>query len=330
MATLELPNQALLRDLVRRYYQDELSPESTESMSSYWKEATHLFQLEVDGWGNPISFKGSHFGSCRWTGLISRVIDQLCVLSHLALLPYKRELIRLNANVSKICGMMGLNPTLDVFRQVCTLEVLQRHLTDDMRQKRIHILMIGDAFGILSALFKAVFPNSTIVMIDIGKTLLFQAVHCQKAYPKSVHELADSVVDLDATDFVYCPAEDLKTLERFNFDAAVNVASMQEMTQPVLTAYFDFFRKTMQPDNLFYCCNRLSKTLPDGEVSEFYNYPWANDDRHLLDDGCPWSSYYFAPGVSENSARVLGVKVPLIHHYDGNVMHRLSKLSVED
>jgi len=298
-------------------------------MSSYWKEATSLFQIEVDGEDNPISFKGSHFASCRWTGLRSRVIDQLCILSHLIHLPHKRALIRLMDTATTICRTMGLDSTLDVFRQICTLQVLQRYLPDEMRQKRIHVLMVGDGFGVLSALFKSVFPNSTVVMVDIGKTLIFQAFHCQKAFPNSIHESADSIFDIDTIDFVYCPAEDLKALENFKFDVAVNVASMQEMAEPVLTAYFDFFRKTMQPDNLFYCCNRVSKSLSGGEVSEFYKYPWTNDDQHLLDDNCPWSNYYFAPGISLTAPRFVGVKIPFVGRYDGKVVHRLSILAVD-
>lgn len=328
MAQRTLPNKSLLRNLAQRYFQGELSPEATEHMSSYWKEHTQYSEVELDDDGNPISLSGRHFGGCKWNGLRSRALDQLCVLTHLIRLPHKRELIRLRAVAARVCKSMGLDPTTDVFRQVCTLEVLQRQLPEEMRQKRMHVMVIGDGFGVLAALFKAVFPNSTIVMVDIGRTLIFQAYHCQKAYPNEVHELAESATDLNTVDFAYCPAENLKLLEGFNFDVAANVVSMHEMTERTVAMYFDFFRRNFEPNNLFYCCNRVHKVLPCGEASEFYNYPWQDDDRHLLDADCPWSEYFFSWGRAVNAPRVLGMRMPIIHPYDGKIAHRLSTLAL--
>ena len=249
------------------------------------------------------------------------------VLSHLIHLPNRKELLRLFAVAARVCRAMGLDPTLDVFRQVCTLEVLQRHLPNEMRHKRMHVLMIGDGYGVLSALFKSVFPNSTVVMIDIGKTLLFQAYHCQKAHPEHEHALAASVSDLKRVDFVYCPAEDLVSLERFKFDMAMNIASMQEMNVSTIARYFAFLRKYLHPTNLFYCCNRESKTLVGGEVSEFLRYPWQDDDRYLLDEYCPWHQYFFSRSRAKNGLYFYGARVPFVNFYDGKIMHRLAVLA---
>lgn len=322
-----LPNQGLIRYLIENYYQGRIKPEEREFISSHWKHYSQLFDIQVDPEGNLVSLSGIGFGACEWSGLVHRFLDQLCVFSHLVHLPRRREILRLRTIAARVCNRMGLDLTLDVLRQVYSLELLERNLPDDMRHKRMCVLMIGDGYGILSALFKSVFPNSTIVMIDIGRTLLFQAYHCQKAYPESVHKLARMVADLDSVDFVYCPTEDLETLERFKFAIAVSIASMQEMNTLTIARYFAFLRKCLQPNNLFYCCSRESKTLIGGEVSEFLKYPWQDSDRYLVHGYCPWHHYFFSRGRAKNGFYLLGVRVPFVNFYDGKIMHRLAILA---
>lgn len=317
-----VPNQGLIRYLIENYYQGGIKSGQREFISSHWKHYSQLFDIQVDPEGNLVSLSGIAFGTCKWGGLGHRFLDQLCGLSHLAHLPHRKKVLRLTAIAAKVCDTMGLDPTLDVFRQVCSLELLERNLPDDMHHKRMHAAMIGDGYGVLSALFKSIFPNSTIVMVDIGRTLLFQAYYCQKAHPESVHELAGTFTDLDSVDFVYCPAEDLETLERFKFDIGVSIASMQEMNVPTIARYFAFLRKCLEPVNLFYCCSRESKTLVGGEVSEFLKYPWQDGDWFLVDEYYPWQRYFFSRGRAKNGLYLLGVRVPFVNFYDGKHMHR--------
>lgn len=329
-----LPNQDLIRNLIENYYSDSIKPRDGEFISSHWHHYNNLFNVEVDAQGNLVSLSGVGFGEVRWSRkpivrLIKKGLTQLCIASHLTHLPNRKELLQLRAIAAQVGAAIGLDLTFDVFRQVCTLELLKRKLPDHMRNKRLHVLMIGDGYGVLSALFKSLFPNSTIVMVDLGKTLLFQAYYCQKAHPDCVHQRVESsrvnmVTDLKSLDFVYCPTEELDLLKRFRFDIAINVASMQEMNIATIARYFTFLRSHLQPDNLFYCCNRESKTLPGGEISEFLKYPWQDDDRHLVDQSCPWHQYFFSVGRAKNGLDVFGIRVPFVNFYDGKHMHRLT------
>ena len=198
-----------------------------------------------------------------------------------------------------------------------------------MRQRRLNVLMIGDGFGVLASMFKSVFPNSTVVMIDIGKTLLFQAYRCQRAHPGADHVLATAEADLQSAEFVYCPAEQLESLGNLRFDLAVNTNSMQEMNDQTIQGYFDFLRGHFHPENLFYCCNRESKTMEGGEVSEFLNYPWRDDDRHLVDGVCPWLDYFLSWGRNLRGLSILGKRVPMVNYYDGVTLHRLTVLATD-
>lgn len=211
------PNQGLIRYLIENYYQRGINAQENNFTSSHWKYYSRLFNVELDHEGNIINLSGIGLGNCKWPSLIDRILDQLCMFSHLIHLPHRKEIVLLSIIAARICRAMGLDLTFDVFRQVCSMELIKSKLPEDMISKRMHVLMIGDGYGVLSALFKSIFPNSTLVMVDIGKTLLFQSYYCQKVYANCVHELANSVADLDSVDFVYCPIEHLEILARFKF-----------------------------------------------------------------------------------------------------------------
>jgi hypothetical protein len=322
-----IPNRGLIRYLIDNYYQGGGNSQETDFVSSHWKYYSGLFNVELDSKGSLVALSGTGFGTYKSTSLIHRILDQLCMFSHLLHLPHRKEIIRLLIITAKICNTMGFDLTFDVFRQVCSVELIKRKLPRDMIPKRMYVLMIGDGYGILSALFKSIFPNSTLVMIDIGKTLLFQAHYCQKAHPNCVHKLASRVTDLDSADFIYCPVEHLEKIARFEFDGAVNIASMQEMDIVTIAQYFDFFRQNFYVNNFFYCCNRESKTLKGGEVSKFMEYPWQDGDRYVIDGYCPWHKYFFSPKRSKNGLRLFGIRVPFVNYYDGKHMHRLAVLT---
>ena len=75
-------------------------------------------------------------------------------------------------------------------------------------------------------------------------------------------------------------------------------------------------RKQTQ-DTWFYCCNRDSKELPDGNVIDFSKYPWSKEDYLIVNGLCPW-----AQGCPIN-------KPPFYRNFDGPVQHRLIKVSLE-
>lgn len=84
-------------------------------------------------------------------------------------------------------------------------------------------------------------------------------------------------------------AEDVDVLRGVGIDLFVNVASMQEMTPEAIHLYFDLMRSA--PGSVFYCCNREEKSIKDGAVSRFAEYPWEEVEV-LLDERCPWLSRY--------------------------------------
>jgi hypothetical protein len=323
-----LPNLPLLKQLYQIYYGAEIDAEM-KSASSHWQHYGGLFDVEIDDEGLPTKMHGVGFGHAQWGNPIHRLMDQACALSYLLHLKGRGEILFLWRKVIRLCRKMGLDPTFDAaFRQVCVLVQLKRHIGVQIRSDNLSVLLIGDGFGVFSALFKEEFPDSTIVLVDLGKTLFFQGYYCQKAHPQCRHSLAPDGVGLAAADFVYCPADSLDALDTARFDLVINVCSMQEMDYDSIGGYFSLMRRTMHAENLFYCCNRERKVLPGGEVIELAAYPWVDRDQVLIAEPCPWHNYTLIWGRPKKGPKVLGLRLPFVGYYDGTISHRLVTMAV--
>ena len=88
---------------------------------------------------------------------------------------------------------------------------------------------------------------------------------------------------------------------------------MQEMSLEMVKTYFSLMRKTNTL--YFYCCNRIEKNMPGGEISSYFNYPWNVNDIHLIDEPCPWHQFYI--GAGSNKYNIKGVPVSFVSEYDG-------------
>ena len=320
-------NKDISATLYQNYFQTDQTP--SHLVSSHWKEFylgsatfpksnTNTTKLEL---GDHEHLRFHH-----------KVLSWMTIFSYLFRLEHKGRLVAMVKKARGIAKRVGLPFTYDCFRQVCTVTLLAKYLPGN---KKIRVLNIGDGYGFLSCLIKDVFPNAQLCLVDLGKTLFFQSCYCQKAYPQSNHYLVDRDSQMDAVfseaekaNFIYCPAEILDKLDKISFDAAVNVVSMHEMTNETIKRYFAFLRDHLNEENYFYCCNRLEKHLPGGEITKFYSYPWGEHDRHIVDELCPWQRYYFGIHRTLRGLKIFGLRVPFISYFDGDIQHRLTVLDV--
>lgn len=311
-------------ELYNRFYQKAGGNENNIQSSAHWKNFSQNFKVESDEAGNIKEIKGYGFGGSDDDRLLAKItafIGNTLIRSQLSYPGLDEAIRKAKRTVSK----MGLSFSQDALRQACTAFFLKEQIG---KQKSTvnNILIIGDGHGILSALMSEEFPEAKIFLIDLGQTLFFQAFYLGKTFPKKTHVLLnETTIEFSDKGFFYCPAEDLKSFPKEDFDLAINVASMQEMTMDVVDAYFEYLRK--RKTKLFYCCNRLEKTLPDGKVIRFMDYPWKRADSHLIDEKCPWHQFFFGRSASENIKLGNLIPVPMLHRYDGIHWHRLSILS---
>ncbi len=273
--------------------------------SSHWQVMGEFQKVEKikDGY----KLAGDGFGEFRNTNLFS-IVTGLPTKIYLLKMLHGCDQKILQA-AKKIAKATNRDFSYDLARMLLTVDLLKKH-TDGFDGKRI--VIIGDGYGSLGCLLKACYPQARITFINLGRTLTFDAYYSDRAFPNLNHKLISSASDILCDDFNYIEAERSNEFE-IEGDLFVNIASMQEMNLDVIGAYFKILRGQIK-DTLFYCCNRLEKSLPDGTIVKFFEYPWSKTDEIVVDELCPWHQ------------RAPKLRPPFVYRFDGPIQHRLVKI----
>jgi len=322
------PQQDIIKALYDNYYEIDVTPDTL--VSSHWKEFHKNVKVRVED-GQVKDIQGYGFGDLEYNSLVTRIFNWATIICYLCVLKDRGPIIKLIKTADRLVKKMGLTFTYDCFRQVCAAHLILKNLPQ--RSKPLRVICIGDGYGFLSALIKEMVPDAQIYLVDLGKTLFFQAYGHLKVYPDKERCLVSGQTfdqeRMRHLDFIYCPAENLNSLENCVFDLAINIASMQEMNKETIKRYFTFLRQHMNTENLFYCCNREEKLMPGGEIARILDFPWKIEDRHFIDELCPWYRFILAFRQTKNGPRLFNVRIPFINYFDGDIRHRLSVLAVE-
>jgi hypothetical protein len=314
----------IAQQIYEEYYSDSLALTETEVASSHWKNFSKKFEVKIDSDGQIKKMRGYGFGESDKTSLISLLAAKIGNSLLLSRLHYK-GLSDYIVEAKTIVRSMGLQFSQDAFRQACTSFLIQNFISKNGIENK-NFLIIGDGHGILSALIAEKYPSSRIFLIDLGATLYFQAFYLGNKFKDRLHTLlTNDESALPESGFFYCPADKISSFIVDKIDIAINVASMQEMTIDVVNSYFTLLRE--KKTNLFYCCNRLEKTLPDGKVTRFKEYAWKESDQYIIDEKCPWHQYFFGNSKAKNVLLFGFIPIPFLHRYDGVHWHRLTYLS---
>ena len=100
-------------------------------------------------------------------------------------------------------------------------------------------------------------------------------------------------------------------LKNKNINLFINMVSMQEMNFKNIEHYFQIIKSNSA---YFYCCNRVSKKLPDNTLINFSEYGWLDKDIIIFDELCPWHQEFPIN------------RPPFTRKFDGRIQHRLIKL----
>jgi hypothetical protein len=195
----------------------------------------------------------------------------------------------------------------DLTRMILSINFLAKNL-GNLDGKRI--VIIGDGYGRLGGLLKTRYPDCQIIYINLGRTLLFDYFYSMKSHPQCQHRLITKENSF-TKDFNYIEAEKYQDI-KISGDIFINIASMQEMDMKEINKYFDLIHSQKQ-GTIFYCCNRVSKRLPDNSVIDFFKYNWGELEV-LVDELCPWHQKF--PSI----------RPPFIRNFDGPIQHRLVKV----
>lgn len=314
-------SESIIRSLFEKYYADRQNDGGVYS-SSHWRQLHEQTTVNFNG-NDVVSLKGVGFGDLQNRSFIYQFFSWLTILCYVLVLKDWYKILQLLPSAMQLSRKMGMVFTYDAFRQVCVLAALEPYF----RNPRVRIINIGDGYGFLSLLIKTRYPETKIFLVDLGKTLLFQAYYCQKIFVKNKHCLVRNEQDFSLeSDFVYCAAEDLEVLKSQTFNIAINIASMQEMNKQTVERYFLFLRQSLHRDGYFYCCNREEKVMVGGEISRLTEYPWQSMDQHFWDDECPWYRFFLSIHRTVRGSQIGRFRIPFVNYFDGAVRHRLTKL----
>ena len=292
--------------LISKYYSNIGFRSS--STSSHWKKFGQYQTVKSKKVSKieDIKLSGYGFGDFKERNLLD-IVKNLPTYFYLKAKIYPlcdKNLLRIALNNSKKSNQLM---SYDTARMVLTLDLLASNLPDLKNKK---IVIIGDGYARLGTLIKGAFPDSKITYVNLGRTLLFDLVFSKKCFPEASVKILNSLSNPDA-DFNFVEAEELSEIN-ITGDLFINIASMQEMNYEQINEYFEII-KNQKEGTYFYCCNRESKNLPDGEVIQFNKYPWKGLEFELL-QYCPWHQEFPMN------------RPPFKGKFDGPTLHSLSKV----
>ncbi len=285
------------------------------------KSSSHWDKFHKD-----FSFTGNDFVGVDGFGSNEKKYTGLRRIAHSLLqIPFDRMGRRFSDfnsvnNVAKhILDSQDKGYSLDVLRQVITLAYL-----NDKKVIKDNGLscVIGDGYAMMTSLLLKS-SHQRVVLVNLTKTLLMDLWQLKLLLGSEFDADVVLITDKDSmlrivseTEkkpvVIAIKAENHQLIQLCPIDLTINIASMQEMNPEFIVEYFiDISIAAKKRSGFFYCCNREEKTLPDGTMVNFEEYPWNLADEILEDELCPWHQKHY------------NTKFPFYHNYDGSIRHRL-------
>jgi hypothetical protein len=297
----------ILDYLYERHYQN---PTESDVTSSHWKEVGSHSVTKTE---NSYDIIGRGFGNYRENNLLNNIKFLMETIGAKSIIKKFNHNPTILKAAKKICKEQNHYFEFDSIKQVLSLSLIEKYFIDT-KQKQFPktVCIIGDGYGFLGQLIKSCFPETQIFSVNLGKTLLFDVSYTSKIFNKKSYSLLTTNDLSPCDDFNFIEAEEYHLLKELNIELFINIASMQEMNNQTINNYFSFIEQSKHEIKYFYCCNRVSKRLPDGEITEIDKYPWKNWDVKV-NELCPWYQKY--PYAAP----------PFWKSFDGPIKHNISK-----
>lgn len=154
------------------------------------------------------------------------------------------------------------------FNEICIINQIYRvknYLNSDQKI----VCEIGGGFGSLASKIKKIYPNKTIILIDLPESLVLQNFYLSRLFPKNKFFLYSDLNNKDSSkikiseyDFILLPpwSKD-KLLKKNSVDIVINSRSFMEMDKKVIKEYFNFIHEIIKIDGIFYCLNKKEKII---------------------------------------------------------------------
>ena len=286
----------------------EINSLDSDVVSSHWQEYGNKTLISFNDDFSVAHVQAEGFDDFQKKGVLSSLknipIDFYINRKLYPLLP-----IRLIDAIENVVGLQKRVLSFNSVKQALCLNAIEKYGLDLDGKK---IAIIGDGNGFMGMLLKNLYPNTKVIQINLAKVLMFDLIFTSlMPNPNELNVVLDNKDYLKSADFNFVPAEAIFTIDLNDVDFFINIASMQEMDPHVIKSYFRLIRSQNLKKSYFYCCNRVSKKLPDGTIVDFNNYPWLESDKVLFDEVCDWYSEFPMS------------RPPFVKTFDGMHKHRL-------
>lgn len=244
--------------------------------------------------GEELLLKGVGFGGFSEDIVINKIkysYYNLLISSMKRKMRCNDKLWKLGKEVAKKQGRLF---DFDCAKQVLAIDYLLKRLdVENFSSADINrVCVIGDGYGYMTSLMYEFEPSLEVTCVNLGRSLIFDVYYSTLSSDCRVGVIDEGGVN-NNNNINFIPAENYSIIQKIKQqDLFINIASMQEMDLPIVNNYLRFMRDERHNSPLFYCCNRISKRLPDGGVICFDDYGWRADDTIIFDELCEWYQRY--------------------------------------
>lgn len=275
----------LLAYLFERHFISGSSGEDAV-LSSHWKKYGG-YSVKKSSSGDFTKAQARAFGDFRKDNLINR----LRFYPELMSLKKNYKSVQLEdfyiENARNVAGVQQRLFDFDCIKQVASLTAVNNHV--DLASLK-SFCVIGDGYGFMSSLLHQLFPDSSVLTVNLGKTLFFDVFYSRVAHPKSNFTLIETVGQRKLpSGLSYLEAENFSLLSTLEIDIFINIASFQEMNLETVRSYLEYIKTSPMERKFLYSCNREEKALPCGEIVRESEYGW--DGKDIFKERCSWYDY---------------------------------------
>ena len=258
-------------------------------VSAYWRQ--HLAQFDAD---DPLRRRRS--GATSFPGLASYsrapVPRAVFTLANVILAPRgHRRIFRSAAYraVRSVTARQRRHLDFDAIKHAHILDMLERQVAP----RAATVCVIGDGLAnFVAPALELTESYARVISINLPEVLLTDSHLLEEAgvgascirLVTDAEQIASAVDDPDVR-LILVSASAAEIVRGVRVDGFVNISSMQEMTHSVIGEYFTTIRAS---GGWFYCCNKVSKRLPDGTIVRFDEFPWGSPRWIVGPEQCPW------------------------------------------
>lgn len=267
--------------------------------SSHW--ITHLKNSDYKNIDSQLCF-----GTFRKRNIPKQLIENLFQRVLYGNSIFSSKSYKIIKNVYEYCNRQIEN---DAIRHIFTFDLLLK-----LNLKFNRICVIGDGKASFLSSANKIFPNTQFFSINLPEVLIndYIILNKFKLFDNSEIKVIKSVNDYISNNdkLIIVPSIHKDFLYDKGIDLFINIASFQEMSYTEISNYLKIIKNN---SSYFYCCNRISKKLYDGEIIKFKSYDWGDNYKTFFEEICPWHKKFYK------------LRPPYFLKYDGQHIHKFIK-----